>query len=148
MIQRKQTLFLLAVAIIGIVSFFTPFQTMHSGMHEWKINLILTSNWIILNSNIYFPIVLNVLVIILSLFTIFLYKKRGLQYKLANLLVLLNIFILGIFFLMNFIKNDVQGEINFSIGAFLPIVSASLAFFAAFFIKKDEQLVRNSDRIR
>ena len=69
--------------------------------------------------------------------------------SLHNLVLdLLNVFIIGLFFLLSYIKKDVIGEIHYTFGAFLPILSMVFAFLAAHFIKKDEQLVRNSDRIR
>ena len=101
-----------------------------------------------MGSNIYAPMILNILVLILSISTVFLYKNRVLQYKLTNLLALFNIFIVGLFFLLSYIKDTIQGTILFEFGAFLPIISAIFAFLAAHFIKKDEQLVRNADRIR
>jgi hypothetical protein len=57
-------------------------------------------------------------------------------------------FLIGLFFLLSFIKVGQPGTISYSFGSFLPIISAVFAFLAAHFIKKDEQLVRNADRIR
>lgn len=148
MIQRKQTLFLLAVCIIAIVQFFLPFQKLTSAESVWPICLMPGCSPDVIGSNIYIPIILNSLILVLSITTIFLYKNRKLQFKLANLLVLFNMFLIGLFFLLSFIKGDQAGTISYSFGAFLPIVSAVFAFLAAHFIKKDEQLVRNADRIR
>ncbi len=75
------------------------------------------------------------------------YKNRVLQYKLANLLVVFNVFMTGLFFLLNYINVPAE-NVSFAIGAFLPLISAGFAFLAAHFIKKDEQLVRSADRIR
>ena len=149
MIQRKQTLFLVAVFIIGIVMLFVPFISMYSEPNIiWTVTLLPVFAFSMLNSNIYFPIVLNFFVLIISIITIFQFKKRPLQYKLSNLVTLLNVFIIGLFFLVSFAKDDFTGTISFSMGAFLPIVSIVCSFLAAHFIKKDEQLVRNADRIR
>ena len=148
MIQRKQSLFLFAVAIIAIILFFLPFQKLTSTEGIWQICLMPGCSSDVMGSNIYAPMILNILVLILSVSTVFLYKNRVLQYKLTNLIALFNIFIIGLFFLLSYIKEGVIGTISFEFGAFLPIVSAIFAFSAAHFIKKDEQLVRNADRIR
>lgn len=141
MIQRKQTLFLLAVAIIGILMLFVPVFEKST----WPVFLLPVFDSTVISSNIYYPIILNILVIVLSISVIFLYKNRILQYKLANLLILLNVFIIGLLFLLPYAK---EGSINYEFGAFLPIIGAIFAFLAGHFIKKDEQLVRSSDRIR
>lgn len=148
MIQRKQSLFLLAVAIIGVILIFIPFQHFNTVDKVFPICLMPGCSPEIVASNIYGPMVLNILVVLLSVLVIFQYKNRVLQYKLANILILLNVFIIGLFFLLSFVKEGVIGTISYSFGAFLPIIGAIFAFLAAHFIKKDEQLVRSADRIR
>ena len=100
------------------------------------------------NSNKIYPSILNTCIFVISLITILLYKRRTIQFKLSQFMVLLNVFITGLFFLLSYIKEGVIGEIHYTFVAFLPLVSATFAFLAAHHIKKDEQLVRNSDRIR
>lgn len=149
MIQRKQTLFLLAVFIIGILMLFIPFQSLTQTKMIWSIHLLPVLNiGVTTNGNIYAPLILNLLVITLSIATIFQFKNRPLQYKLANVIALLNVFIVGLFFLLSFVTVSSGDTLAFSIGAFLPILSIICAFLAAHFIKKDEQLVRSADRIR
>lgn len=148
MIQRKQSLFLLGTAIIAIVTIFLPFQTLNTTESVWKLCLMPGCSAEIMNSNVYVPMILNFLVIALSFVTIFQFKKRVLQYKLANLVALLNVFVVGLFFLLSYTKEGANGTITFAVGAFLPILGIILAFLAAHFIKKDELLVRSADRIR
>lgn len=147
MIQRKQTLFLLAVVIIGILMLFIPFIGFNRGAEPFTMNLAEGISSVGISSNIYYPFIINVLVILLTTIIIFLYKNRVLQYKLANLVVLFNVFITGLFFLLNYINVPAE-NISFTIGSFLPLISAVFAYLAAHFIKKDEQLVRSADRIR
>src|SRR6478672_7524676 len=116
MIQRKQSLFLLGTTIIAIVIIFLPFQTLTTPETIWSLCLMPGCSAEIMDSNIYAPMILNFLVIILSLLTIFQYKNRVLQYKLANLVALLNVFVIGLFFLLSFTKENITGTINFSIG--------------------------------
>ncbi|MES2514968.1 MAG: DUF4293 domain-containing protein [Bacteroidota bacterium] len=148
MIQRKQTLFLLAVAVIAIIQIFIPFQIYTFNETSWQICLMPGCSADIISNNIYAPMIINNLVMVLSVAVIFLYRNRVLQYKLANLLILFNVFITGLFFLLPFVNVSPAGIINYSFGSFLPLVSAVFAFLAAHFIKKDEQLVRSADRIR
>lgn len=148
MIQRKQTLFLLALCIIAIILFFLPFQKLTFAEAVWPICLMPGCSIDVICSNIYAPMVLNALILIIGIATIFLFKNRKLQFKLANLLVLFNMFLIGLFFLLTYINGNVNGTVSFEFGAFLPIIGAIFAFLAAHFIKKDEQLVRNADRIR
>ncbi len=149
MIQRKQSLFLLATAIIATITLFVPFITAHLSAN-FIVGLSLVSGLKhpeAINHQIYFPFILNCLVIVLSLLTIFLFKNRVLQYKLANLALLLSSFVTGLFFLLNFFV-DSPVSMDFTFGAFLPIIGGAFAFLASHFIKKDEQLVRSADRIR
>lgn len=148
MIQRKQTLFLLGVALVAIALLFVPFQKITATETVWQLCLMPGCSPGVMNSSIYIPMVLDILILILSLACIFLYKNRPLQYKIANLLMLLNVFIIGLFFLVSYVKEGIAGEISYSIGASLPVIGIVLAFLAANFIKKDEQLVRSADRIR
>ena len=147
MIQRKQTLFLLAVAIIASILYCLPFQMVNTAETSWPICLMPGCSPEI-NSNIYFPLVLNTLVLILSILIIFLYKNRVLQFKLTNLIILFNVVILGLFFLLDYVVIEAGRTISFQLGAFLPVISIVFAYLASYFIKKDEQLVRSADRIR
>jgi hypothetical protein len=150
MIQRKQTLFLLAVLILSILLFFLPFLniSLSNNTGAYELSFMGGCGTSISNSNTIYPSILNTCIVVLSVITIFLYKRRTIQFKLSNILVLLNVFITGLFFLLSYIKEGVIGEIQYTFVTFMPILSATFAFLAAHYIKKDEQLVRNSDRIR
>lgn len=148
MIQRKQSLFLLAVALISALLLFVPFQIFKTADKEWPVCLLPGCSADVVNGSVYAPMSLTFVSIVLALITIFLFRNRVLQYKLANLLGLVNVFIVGLFFLLGFIKPELQGEVHFKAGAFVPVINAVLAFLAAYFIKKDELLVRSADRIR
>jgi hypothetical protein len=150
MIQRKQTLFLLAVLIINIILFFLPFLniSLSDNTEIYGLSFIGGCGPSISNSNTIYPSILNTCIVVLALITIFLYKRRTIQFKLSNIIVLLNVVITGLFFLLSYIKEGVIGEIQYTFVTFMPIISATFAFLAAHYIKKDEQLVRNSDRIR
>lgn len=143
MIQRIQTLFLLGVALVALLLFFIPFQVTNDA-NAFSVNLLSGFSNPSVTSNIYVPLIIAFGIIALAVFTIMKFKNRVLQYKLSNVLMLLNIIVLAVFFLLNFY----DGAISFSFGAFLPILGIICSFLAAHFIKKDEQLVRSADRIR
>ena len=149
MIQRVQTLFLIGVGIISALLFIIPvfYFTETIGV-VWVISLNPMPHGKIITGEFYSFVIINIIIPILSLFTIIKFKNRNLQYKLANLIALLNIILIGLFFLLDFIKPNVTGAISYKFGLALPIISGILAYLAAHFIKKDELMVRNAERIR
>ena len=112
MIQRKQTVFLLLAAILAVVC------------------LVVRLQWID---------VLQGVSVVLSTYTIFLYRQRPLQARLclAGLLVVFAWYI-GVAVL--------EGRVGTIEG--LPMVNAILIFLARKGILDDEKLVRAADRIR
>lgn len=148
MIQRKQTLFLLIVALNAIVVFILPFQDVTTSELTIPLNILPWQKDVNLNSYIYIPFILNCLISLISLFTIFKFKNRVLQYKLANACMLLNVFLMGSYFLFNYLIISPDQKINYHLTAFYPVFGIIFAYLAALFIKKDEQLVRSADRIR
>ena len=94
--------------------------------------------------------ILNILILIFSIICIFLFKKRMLQFKLANVLAFMNVCLLVILLFTDLIKADeiISGKKQILWPSYLPIISMFCAFLAGIFIKKDENLVRSADRIR
>ena len=85
---------------------------------------------------------------ILSLVTIFLYKDRKLQFVIGRIIILINLFLLG---LLIYLSLTLPGETSVSekgIGMFLPILVVLLIVLANKAIKKDEDLVKSVDRLR
>jgi len=85
---------------------------------------------------------------ILSLVTIFLYKNRKLQFVIGRIIILMNLFLLG---LLIYLSLTLSGETIVSekgIGMFLPILVVLLIVLANKAIKKDEDLVKSVDRLR
>lgn len=85
---------------------------------------------------------------ILSLATIFLYRERKLQFVIGRIIILINLFLLG---LLIYLSLTLPGETSVSekgIGMFLPILVVLLIVLANKAIKKDEDLVKSVDRLR
>ena len=78
---------------------------------------------------------------------IFKFNKRQLQFVLGRIIILINLFLLGI---LIYLSLNISGEVSSEkgIGMFLPIVVILFAFLANKAIKKDEDLVKSVDRLR
>lgn len=127
MIQRIQSLYLLANFLIGIYSVYLWDKC----ISEFSINCVL----LILSCG-------------LSFFTIFLFKNRKLQFVLNRVNIFLQLILLGLFIYAGLI---LSGESKISmkgIEIILPAISIVLFVLANKAIKRDEDLVKSVDRIR
>ena len=116
MIQRKQTLFLLVAAILGLVFWLS-----------WPL------------------FVIQAFASVLSLYTIFIYKKRPLQAKLCLVTILIHF---AWYILLAALIHQGKADQNLPIVACFPLIAAILCFMARKAILADERLVRAADRIR
>ncbi|MCW8898054.1 MAG: DUF4293 domain-containing protein [Flavobacteriales bacterium] len=159
MIQRIQSLFLLVIALSGVIFLFTPileiinyesFYTMDAfNVFEMENNAKKP-----LKSNIGLA-VMSIIITLLASTIIFLYKNRPLQIKLAKFLILLLALELAALFFYSdaattFLSNPLKDQttISYKIGVVIPIISIIFAYLSIRFIKKDDELVRSADRLR
>ncbi|SNR17265.1 DUF4293 domain-containing protein [Tenacibaculum jejuense] len=143
MIQRIQSLYLLAVGIIsgGLTFVFNLWSTAKQAI--FSLDLLGAASF--LQKSI--P-VLFILSALLSIVTIFLFKNRQLQFVLGRLNILTNLFLLGV---LVYLSLTLSGEATVSekgIGMFIPVISILLLVLANKAIKKDEDLVKSVDRLR
>lgn len=151
MIQRIQTVFLLLVATISVLLLFFPFVQYEIMPAPVQVSLLPTQNMSMLTGLIYLPIVLNLVILLLSVYIIAKFKKRVLQMKLANLLMAMSGVLLGVMLFFDYLNPSLAATPmlkQYLWGAYLPIISVIASFLAARFIKKDEELVRSADRLR
>ena len=136
MLQRIQTLYLLAIAAI-------------TGGLVFVLNLwIAIDGTTVYAKNEFLLLGLFLSSAILAVITIFLFKNRKLQFVLNRLNIILNFTLLGIFVVRSL---NISGESNISekgIGMLLPIISIVFLVLANKAIKKDEDLVKSVDRLR
>lgn len=93
--------------------------------------------------------ILQLLISVLILFTIFQYKKRPLQIKMNYLTILLNVMLVGgIFYSASLIEKQTGVVADYGFGGVFPLVSIVLIFLANYGVKKDEKLIRSADRLR
>ena len=144
MIQRIQTLYLLSVFVItGVLTNFISFFTLDQGEGLFLTNTF-TNNSVLLKSvGVFF-----VLAALLSLITIFSYKKRQNQFVVNRINILINFYLLSV---LIYLSLTLPGETQISekgIGIYFPIVNIFLLVMANKAIKKDEDLVKSVDRLR
>ena len=85
---------------------------------------------------------------LISILVIFLFKHRKLQLKLGRVIILINLFLLG---LLIYLSLTLSGEAAVSkkgIGMLIPVFTILLIILANRAIKKDEDLVKSVDRLR
>lgn len=148
MIQRKQSLFLLSLAILSCMLLFLPNSTIK--VNDLSLTLSLAPNSEI-PTTIGFSaaIAINFLILILSFVCIFLYKKRNLQLNICYTLITLALVLLLMLLFCPFTSNTESMSI---IKSYYPPIFSTImmldAFIAAKLIKKDIELLKSADRIR
>ncbi|MGB0880009.1 MAG: DUF4293 family protein [Polaribacter sp.] len=143
MLQRIQTIYLLLASAVsgGFIFVFGLWKTLEEtvfAFHLFQQESILLKCIPIL----FFASAIG------SIVNIFLFKNRQLQFVIGRILILVNLFLLG---LLIYVSLIVSGEILISekgIGMFLPILVILLIVLANKAIKKDEDLVKSVDRLR
>ena len=130
MIQRIQSVFFLLSALISIlIVFYFPVLS-NEGDNLFLFDHFVYLRLLLLSSSL------------LAIFAIFQYKNRSRQRLISSLSRLMITF----FYIITlvFYKED----FDFEIGLFLCIIPFILLFIASYFVKKDEKLIKDSDRIR
>ena len=130
MIQRIQSVFFLLSALTSIlIIFYFPVLSNEAD------NLFLFDHFVYLR-------LLLLSSSLLAIFAIFQYKNRSRQRLISSLSRLMITF----FYIITlvFYKED----FDFEIGLFLCIIPFILLFIASHFVKKDEKLIKDSNRIR
>jgi Domain of unknown function (DUF4293) len=155
MIQRIQSLYLLMTTILSAIflegKLFTFIDRTGSG-----ISITLTGIYketgnqaILLNERILPFAIIIIIILILSLGTIFVFKNRKIQLWLTRSIIL---FIVVLIFLETYYAVHIIKEFNGIIvpgfSLFIPVLLLLFSFLAHRGIQKDENLVRSYDRLR
>ena len=149
MIQRIQSVFLFETVIVSILTLIFPFVQYQNGDALVVLSLMPGAIPAGVSQLLYIPVVLNIILPVFALYVIFQYKDRPKQAKLAKLLMILGAGLLTAMLTIEFVSDEnAVWTKTYLWPSFLPIISTISAFFAARFIKKDEELVRSADRIR
>ncbi|MCH5311375.1 MAG: DUF4293 domain-containing protein [Prevotella sp.] len=157
MIQRIQTIYLLVAAICSVVCLSLPLgRYVDDGLLTAKLyNLCIMQMGGAEHvfSFVAVPLfVILLLVVVISLYTIFMYRNRKLQMRLCSFSSLL---VIGWYIVYAVLAKLWGGSIDVTSLSFAPSVGAALPAVALIFnlmarraINADEQLVRAADRIR
>ncbi len=150
MIQRIQSLFLLAATVLTGLIFATSLLTINAPQGLFTLTSVAlkdATGQVILSV---FPLTILVgLMFAGSVITIFLFKNRMLQIRIIVFTMVLNAgFYALFFFYLSAVKKQISGEISYEVSTIMPIINLILLFLAMRAIGKDEALVRSLERIR
>lgn len=131
MIQRIQTLFLLAAtALLSSLFFLTIAKSQVESVKLIQITPLL---------------IFNVITTIVAFITIFLYRNRVLQIRLTILNSIILLGYQGWIVYLFFVRPEGSA---FTTPAVFPVVAAILSWLAFRYIARDEAMVRAADRLR
>lgn len=87
--------------------------------------------------------------ILISFITIFFFKKRKIQMRLAkiNLLLIVTIIVVTILYFIR-LSQLLEGDIQYGFSGIFPVLTFIITILAFSAINKDEKLVKSADRIR
>jgi hypothetical protein len=151
MIQRIQTLFLLAVAVLSGLMLTGDLVMMDSGSGTlFSINFLgLAEEGGDILQRLWPLTFLLALVPVLAIVALLLYRKRPLQMRVTMIVLLLSLgtVLLGAFYVVMF-DRKIDITVLWKVRALFPLVSAILAWLAYRAIFRDELLVKSYDRLR
>ena len=155
MIQRVQSIWLFLAVLTLVCMLFLPILTKNingsgfsiytNGLHQ----TISGHDGSGLKVEIFLPLfILNIAIVILCIATLFSFKNRTLQKRLASVAIVLTVaFSFWIFNYAQKIPGGIEGA-NYGIAAFMPVLAILFCALAIRGIRKDEQLLRSADRLR
>ena len=156
MIQRVQTLYLLAAAALMSLTLFLPLATLwQEGGNEVVIKAFAVAG--IDGMKTQLPLYLGVMLslpTLLPLVTIFLFKKRLVQIRLCVSEIVLLVGAIVMIALYEYRLFDVlskelgTGHFTLGFASLMPVVAVIFVILALRGVAKDEALVRSLDRIR
>lgn len=142
MIQRIQSIWLFLAALVMAGIFYFPL---------YKFSGVPTTAGLTIGTD-FFGIILAVLSMVLSVFTLIRFKNRKSQIGLCwlNILVTLGLQFWLFYGINRHLATPAYSALNgyYWIGIFLPLVTLVFLFLAKAGIKKDEKLVKSLDRLR
>jgi hypothetical protein len=155
MIQRIQSIYLFLVVVFTLLYLFFPSGSMNLSNETYKIY-----SWGIAPEGAdtlesqkgflgYIGLVTAFIIMFLSVYTTFQFKKRIFQIKLGKINILLHLILVVVtFFYLDNLKDIAEQAFSYRPGIIFPLVSMVLILMANRAIRKDENLVRAADRLR
>ncbi|TVQ13568.1 MAG: DUF4293 family protein [Bacteroidetes bacterium] len=155
MIQRIQTVYLFLGFIFAVL-----FLTFPLGNIDINGMVYVVKSWNIVSADGtekldysgilgVIAMILPFIIMILCIYTTFLYKNRLLQIKLGKINIFLHvILVVSTFFYLDGIKSQFPGEFSYGPAVIFPLLAMVFLLLAGRAIRKDEELVRSADRLR
>ena len=142
MIQRIQSIYLLLVIFLSIGAPFFLKLWVEADNEVFAFDLFAYES--ILYKLVPISFIISAL---LALITIFRFNDRQQQFVLGRIIILINLFLLGI---LIYLSLNIPGEIfsEKGIGMFIPSIVILFSVLANKAIRKDENLVKSVDRLR
>jgi flagellar biosynthesis protein FlhB len=155
MIQRIQTLYLLTVVILSVITFFSPVASFFNSSNalEYIINykgvMQIQENASIFKGDTWTLTVLSAIIPIVTLISIFLFKNRILQLRLTffNMVLMAGWYAL-LFINIWFTKSLYQADWTIEFVAAFPLINIILSLLAVRAIGRDEALIKSLNRLR
>lgn len=155
MIQRIQTLYLLAIVVLSTFTLFSPMADLFNKadmsvyLLDYKGIYLTNPAGNVYQSNVIWLTVISSLVPIISLITIFLFKKRiaQIRFSIINMFLMAGYYVLLYIYLW-FAGQNLHVEWSLHLAAAFPLVNIVLNFLAIRAIGKDDALVKSLNRIR
>jgi hypothetical protein len=154
MIQRIQSLFLLAATVLFVIFIFHPVSSLYisgdTAAEFFAYGLMSDSETPEMLYNTFPIIVLAIITTILTVLTIFVYKNRTIQMRICvyNILITLGL-IISIFIYYYLIRKHFEvSKHAFSYSVLLPVVNVILLFQAFRGIRRDDLLLKSYNRLR
>ena len=154
MIQRIQTLFLLIALILILSCFVMPIAVLsgaNGDIYHYNFQGFIgfggtvAGHWI----KQYSMFISGIIISLISLISIFLYKRRILQMRLCIYNMIL---MAGMTFMFYYVVNNVKGQLSmvvqYKYPAIFPLIAAIFTYLAFRGIQKDDKLVKSYDRLR
>ncbi len=154
--QRIQTVFLVIVVVSMLSSLFLPIWATVDPDLEIKKSLYplhYTTTEGETRTTAYFPYcataILMIAAVTIAIMEIRRYDNRITQIKMGTLnsLILMGVMLCAILFANSLIKEN-PGGWKYGLGLYLPFVGVTANWLSIRFIRRDEKMVRDSDRIR
>lgn len=154
MIQRIQSIWLLLAVLTLVCMLFLPLLTKHIDNTVYHLYIDgLRQQMKDANGNGYSitslgGIALTILSALMSLISIFQFKNRDRQKRLASFAILLIILVIVLCGLNTSLLPGGINGVSVNIGAFLPLLAIIFNVLALRGIRHDEQLLKSADRLR
>ena len=155
MIQRIQSVYLLLAGISAAVMFFFPLAVFYGNsnfeMYAYQLHFFDPDPSLQVSPYFLLPLLGSiVLIILLSFWTIFSFKKRKQQLLLTKINMAITMLLLAGYFFgyIGMLENSVGNPPEYQFASFMPALVFMFLLLANRGIQKDEKLIRSMDRLR